>query len=161
MDDVDAHYAWAKAAGAKLLEVPHETAYGEHRCAAEDLDGHRWLFSRHATDRSPEELGGSGETVRCRGSMELVRAQFPAYYHLHRAAPTVLGRFDQARGLRLSFPRTAAIIQITLPVTYDRLEEDVDASGPANGSVPITTCFALKQTDLLQGRLVAGVSQTC
>jgi uncharacterized glyoxalase superfamily protein PhnB len=56
-DDVDAHYARAKAAGAKILEEPHETGYGEYQYAAEDLDGHHWLFSRHATNRGPEEWG--------------------------------------------------------------------------------------------------------
>jgi uncharacterized glyoxalase superfamily protein PhnB len=58
LDDVDGHYARAKAAGAKIFEEPHETAYGEYQYAAGDLDGHHWLFSRHATDRSPEEWGG-------------------------------------------------------------------------------------------------------
>ncbi len=57
VDDVDAHYVRAKAAGAKILEEPHETEYGEYQYAAEDLDGHHWLFSRHAKDRSPEEWG--------------------------------------------------------------------------------------------------------
>ena len=57
LDDVDGHYARAKAEDAKILEEPHETEYGEYQYAAEDLDGHHWLFSRHATDRSPEEWG--------------------------------------------------------------------------------------------------------
>ncbi len=57
LDDIDGHYATAKAAGAKILEEPHETEYGEYQYAAEDLDGHHWLFSRHARDRSPEEWG--------------------------------------------------------------------------------------------------------
>ena len=57
VDDVDRHFARAKAAGAKIREEPHETEYGEYQYAAEDLDGHRWLFSRHAQDRSPEEWG--------------------------------------------------------------------------------------------------------
>jgi len=57
VEDVDAHYARAKAAGARIIEAPHETAYGEYQYAAADLDGHHWLFSRHATDRSPEEWG--------------------------------------------------------------------------------------------------------
>ena len=57
VDDVDAHYARAKAAGAKILEEPHETGYGEYQYAAEDLDGHHWLFSWHAKDRGPEEWG--------------------------------------------------------------------------------------------------------
>ncbi|MGB2655649.1 MAG: VOC family protein, partial [Candidatus Acidiferrum sp.] len=33
--------------------------YGEFQYAAADLDGHHWLFSRHATDRSPEEWGAT------------------------------------------------------------------------------------------------------
>ena len=53
VEDVDAHYLRAKAAGAKILEEPHETVYGEFQYAAEDLDGHHWLFSRHARDLSP------------------------------------------------------------------------------------------------------------
>ena len=57
VDDVDEHYARAKAAGARIVEEPHETEYGEYQYGAEDLDGHHWLFSRHAKDRSPEEWG--------------------------------------------------------------------------------------------------------
>jgi uncharacterized glyoxalase superfamily protein PhnB len=57
IEDVDGHYVRAKAAGAKILEEPHETVYGEYQYAAQDLDGHQWLFSRHATDRNPEEWG--------------------------------------------------------------------------------------------------------
>lgn len=55
--DVDAHYERAKAAGAKIVEEPHETVYGEYQYAAEDLDGHHWLFSRHAKDLSPADWG--------------------------------------------------------------------------------------------------------
>ncbi|MGB6134923.1 MAG: VOC family protein [Acidobacteriaceae bacterium] len=57
VDDVDRHFAQAKAAGATILEEPHETAYGEYQYAAEDLDGHHWLFSRHLRDRDPAEWG--------------------------------------------------------------------------------------------------------
>jgi uncharacterized glyoxalase superfamily protein PhnB len=57
VEDVEAHYARAKAAGAKILEEPHETVYGEFQYAAEDLDGHHWLFSRHARDLSPADWG--------------------------------------------------------------------------------------------------------
>ena len=55
--DVEGHYERAKAAGAIILEEPHETVYGEYQYAARDLDGHLWLFSRHATDKNPEEWG--------------------------------------------------------------------------------------------------------
>jgi uncharacterized glyoxalase superfamily protein PhnB len=57
IDDVDAHYARAKSAGAKIREEPHATVCGEYQYAAEDLDGHHWLFSRHAADRHPAEWG--------------------------------------------------------------------------------------------------------
>ena len=57
VDDVDAHYTHAQREGAKILEDPHETSYGEYQYAAQDCDGHHWLFSRHAQDRSPEEWG--------------------------------------------------------------------------------------------------------
>jgi predicted enzyme related to lactoylglutathione lyase len=57
VDDLEAHFQNAKGAGAKLLEDLHETVYGELQYAAEDLDGHHWLFSRHARDLSPGEWG--------------------------------------------------------------------------------------------------------
>ncbi len=55
--DVDGHFQKTKSAGAKILEEPHETVYGERQYAAEDLDGHHWLFSQHARDLSPDEWG--------------------------------------------------------------------------------------------------------
>ncbi|HUJ31451.1 MAG TPA: VOC family protein [Candidatus Acidoferrum sp.] len=59
VDDVDAHYRRAKSAGAKIVEEPHVTEYGEHQYGAEDIDGHHWLFSKHARDVSPEEWGAT------------------------------------------------------------------------------------------------------
>ena len=57
VEDIETHFARTKAAGAKLLEDLHETVYGELQYAVEDLEGHHWLFSRHARDLSPEEWG--------------------------------------------------------------------------------------------------------
>jgi uncharacterized glyoxalase superfamily protein PhnB len=57
VDDVDAHYRRAKAAGAKIMEELNETGYGEFQYGVEDLDGHHWLFSKHARDMSPDEWG--------------------------------------------------------------------------------------------------------
>jgi uncharacterized glyoxalase superfamily protein PhnB len=57
VEDVEAHYARAKAEGAKIFEEPHETIYGEWQFGVEDLGGHRWIFSRHARDVAPEEWG--------------------------------------------------------------------------------------------------------
>ncbi|HEY2861370.1 MAG TPA: VOC family protein [Terracidiphilus sp.] len=59
LDDVEAHYERAKAAGARIEEEPHETEYGEFQYAARDLAGHHWLFSRHARDRDPAEWGAA------------------------------------------------------------------------------------------------------
>jgi uncharacterized glyoxalase superfamily protein PhnB len=46
VDDVDAHYARAVAAGASIVEEPKETFYGARRYGAEDLEGHRWYFAQ-------------------------------------------------------------------------------------------------------------------
>ena len=59
VDDVDAHFEKAKSAGAKIVEDLHETIYGEWQYGVEDLEGHHWLFSRHARDVSPEEWGAT------------------------------------------------------------------------------------------------------
>jgi uncharacterized glyoxalase superfamily protein PhnB len=43
VDDVDAHYARAKEAGATILTEPEDSGHGRiYR--AEDLEGHRWMF---------------------------------------------------------------------------------------------------------------------
>jgi PhnB protein len=43
VDDVDAHCAQAKAAGATMLSEP-EDSFAGRRYRAEDLEGHRWMF---------------------------------------------------------------------------------------------------------------------
>jgi uncharacterized glyoxalase superfamily protein PhnB len=65
-EDVAELFERAKTAGATVREVPHETEYGEFQCAFEDLEGHHWLFSRHARDVSPEEWGATIITSRKR-----------------------------------------------------------------------------------------------
>lgn len=59
VEDVEERFARARDADAEILEEPHETEYGEFQFAARDLEGHHWLFARHATDRSPEEWGAT------------------------------------------------------------------------------------------------------
>jgi uncharacterized glyoxalase superfamily protein PhnB len=59
VEDVEAHYQTAKSAGAKIVEELHETEYGELQYGALDLDGHHWLFSRHARDVSPDQWGAT------------------------------------------------------------------------------------------------------
>ncbi len=59
LNDLEAHFQTARAAGAKIIEDLHETVYGELQYAAQDLDGHHWLFSRHARNVSPEAFGST------------------------------------------------------------------------------------------------------
>jgi len=59
IEDVESHFERAKSFGVTILEDLHETVYGERQYAAEDLDGHHWLFSRHARDLSPEQWGAT------------------------------------------------------------------------------------------------------
>ena len=59
VEDVDGHFQTAKSAGARIVEELHETVYGERQYGAEDPAGHRWLFSRHVRDLSPEEWGAA------------------------------------------------------------------------------------------------------
>jgi uncharacterized glyoxalase superfamily protein PhnB len=59
VEDVEAHSERARSAGATILEEPHETVYGEFQYAARDLEGHHWLFSRHARDLSPADWGAT------------------------------------------------------------------------------------------------------
>jgi uncharacterized glyoxalase superfamily protein PhnB len=59
VEDVEAHYSRTKAKGARIVEELNETIYGELQYAVEDLEGHHWLFSRHARDVAPEEWGAT------------------------------------------------------------------------------------------------------
>jgi len=59
VEDVEQHFARAKAAGVSLVEELHETVYGELQYALRDREGHLWLFSRHARDVSPESWGAT------------------------------------------------------------------------------------------------------
>jgi uncharacterized glyoxalase superfamily protein PhnB len=57
VEDVDAHFDRTKSKGARIVEELNETFYGERQYGVEDLEGHRWLFSQHVRDVSPEEWG--------------------------------------------------------------------------------------------------------
>jgi predicted enzyme related to lactoylglutathione lyase len=72
LDDVEGHYGRAQAAGAKIVEQPHETGYGEFQYAAEDLAGHLWIFSRHAKDLSPSDWGATIAKKTATSRLELM-----------------------------------------------------------------------------------------
>ncbi len=59
LDDVTTHCHHSIASGVKIVEPLNETIYGELQYAAEDLDGHLWLFSQHAKDLSPADWGAT------------------------------------------------------------------------------------------------------
>ncbi len=60
VDDVDAHYARAKAAGAKILAEPEDQFYGDRIYRAEDPEGHQWSFHTHVRDVAPEDMKPPG-----------------------------------------------------------------------------------------------------
>ena len=59
IEDVEEHFQRAKSNEVTIVEDLHETVYGELQYGAEDLDGHHWLFSRHARDLSPDQWGAT------------------------------------------------------------------------------------------------------
>jgi uncharacterized glyoxalase superfamily protein PhnB len=57
--DARAHCERARAHGAAILMEPTDFEYGERQYAAEDLAGHRWIFSETLRDAAPEHWGGT------------------------------------------------------------------------------------------------------
>jgi uncharacterized glyoxalase superfamily protein PhnB len=45
VDDVDAHFAKVKAAGASILSEPADQPYGQREYGVRDRDGHSWWFA--------------------------------------------------------------------------------------------------------------------
>ena len=45
VDAVDAHYERAKEAGARILEEPNDTPFGDRRYGCADPQGHEWFFA--------------------------------------------------------------------------------------------------------------------
>lgn len=46
VEDADGHYARAKAAGARIVEEPHDDGYGHRRYGCADPQGHEWYFAQ-------------------------------------------------------------------------------------------------------------------
>jgi PhnB protein len=59
VDDVDAHYERAQAAGAEILEEPADQEYGHRRYTARDPEGHHWYFAAAVKEVAPEEWGAA------------------------------------------------------------------------------------------------------
>jgi uncharacterized glyoxalase superfamily protein PhnB len=59
VDDADAHYERARAAGARIASPPTTYPFGERQYTAHDLCGHRWTFSESVADVDPRDWGGT------------------------------------------------------------------------------------------------------
>lgn len=57
VDDLDAHFARARAAGATILTAPQDYEYGERQYSVADIGGHRWTFSQSIHDFDPATFG--------------------------------------------------------------------------------------------------------
>ena len=57
VDDVDAHYERAKAAGAEIEREPEDQPYGDRRYDVLDLEGQLWSFATRGRQVPPEEWG--------------------------------------------------------------------------------------------------------
>lgn len=57
VDDVDAHFAKAKAAGATVLKEPEDMVFGVRQYTATDVGGHWWTFSQNIRDVDPAQWG--------------------------------------------------------------------------------------------------------
>ncbi len=56
--DVDAAFARARDAGARVVEELNTWEYGERSGVVEDIGGHRWELTQTVRDVAPEEWGG-------------------------------------------------------------------------------------------------------
>jgi uncharacterized glyoxalase superfamily protein PhnB len=59
VEDVNGHYARAKAHGATILKEPTDFEYGEREYDAADPWGHQWQFSETLGDVDPASWGGT------------------------------------------------------------------------------------------------------
>jgi uncharacterized glyoxalase superfamily protein PhnB len=57
VDDVEAHFERARAAGAPILSEVEDTPFGDRHYRAEDLEGHRWMFAERVRDVPAEDWG--------------------------------------------------------------------------------------------------------
>ena len=56
VDDLDAHFARARKAGATIASEPADRPHGDREYRVVDPEGHRWNFSMRVRDMSPEQI---------------------------------------------------------------------------------------------------------
>lgn len=59
VDEIDAHFARAKEAGAEIVSEPTDQPYGDRRYDAKDVEGHLWSFAQRVRDVPAEEWGAT------------------------------------------------------------------------------------------------------
>jgi uncharacterized glyoxalase superfamily protein PhnB len=57
IDNVDKHCERARKAGAKIIEEPAVTSYGQLRYGAEDPEGHQWYFAQDIKKQTIKKRG--------------------------------------------------------------------------------------------------------
>jgi uncharacterized glyoxalase superfamily protein PhnB len=87
VDDVDAHCARAREAGAKIDSEPADMFYGDRVYNARDLEGQLWFFHTHVRDVTPEE-------------MQAAMANMPSRPQSSAAPKRAKKKAAQARGAR-------------------------------------------------------------
>lgn len=60
VEDVDAHFAHAKGAGAQIVAGLEDTFYGDRTYRVSDLEGHHWMFAQRIADIPPQEWDFTG-----------------------------------------------------------------------------------------------------
>lgn len=66
VDDVDAHCARAREAGAKVTSEPADMFYGDRVYNATDLEGQQWFFHTRIRDVSFEEMNAAMASMTAR-----------------------------------------------------------------------------------------------
>jgi len=56
VDDVDALFQRAVAAGARASKPPSDQFYGDRSASLEDPFGHKWMFATHIEEVTPDEM---------------------------------------------------------------------------------------------------------
>ena len=56
LEDVDAVYKKAIAAGGASIKAPEEQFYGDRTAAVRDMSGNQWWIATHTRDVAPEEM---------------------------------------------------------------------------------------------------------
>jgi PhnB protein len=62
VDDVDAHYERAVAAGAEIRQAPEDMPYGDRRYDAYDLERQLWSFATRRREVAPGDWGAETTT---------------------------------------------------------------------------------------------------